>query len=104
MHTNQAFGEWCRAFPDQAMTLAAIDRLVHHATIFAMNVESYRPQGAREEARWWQAATEPQSRRCVIDARRTATISGQHERQSTRGSPRLSRHIRLRAAHQLGRP
>jgi hypothetical protein len=27
-------------FPDQAMTLAAVDRLVHHATIFEMNVEA----------------------------------------------------------------
>ena len=26
---NQPFGEWGRIFPDQAMTLAAIDRLVH---------------------------------------------------------------------------
>jgi len=24
------------------MTLAAVDRLVHHSTIFEMNVESYR--------------------------------------------------------------
>ena len=32
--------EWGRIFPDQAMTLAAIDRLVHHATILEMNVES----------------------------------------------------------------
>ena len=39
---NQPFGEWGRIFPDQAMTLAAVDRLVHHATIFEMNVESYR--------------------------------------------------------------
>jgi DNA replication protein DnaC len=30
---NQPFGEWGKVFPDQAMTLAAIDRLVHHATI-----------------------------------------------------------------------
>ena len=28
---NQPFGEWGKVFPDQAMTLAAIDRLVHHA-------------------------------------------------------------------------
>ena len=27
---------------DAAMTLAAVDRLVHHSTIFEMNVESYR--------------------------------------------------------------
>lgn len=43
---NQPFGEWGRIFPDQAMTLAAIDRLVHHATIMEMNVESYRRKAA----------------------------------------------------------
>ena len=49
---NQPFGEWGRIFPDQAMTLAAIDRLVHHATIFEMNVDSYRRKdGGRENAR-----------------------------------------------------
>jgi len=31
---------------DPAMTLAAVDRLVHHATIFEMNVESYRRRAA----------------------------------------------------------
>ena len=43
---NQPFGEWNRVFPDPAMTLAAVDRLVHHATIFEMNVESYRRKTA----------------------------------------------------------
>lgn len=43
---NQPFGEWNRIFPDPAMTVAAIDRLVHHAVIFEMNVESYRRRGA----------------------------------------------------------
>jgi DNA replication protein DnaC len=43
---NQPFGEWNRIFPDPAMTLAAVDRLVHHATIFEMNVESYRRRSA----------------------------------------------------------
>jgi DNA replication protein DnaC len=43
---NQPFGEWGRIFPDPAMTVAAIDRLVHHATIFEMNVESYRRRAA----------------------------------------------------------
>lgn len=32
----------------QVMTLAAVDRLVHHATIFEMNVESYRRREAVE--------------------------------------------------------
>ncbi len=45
---NQAFGEWNKIFPDQAMTLAAVDRLVHHATILEMNVESYRRRTAIE--------------------------------------------------------
>lgn len=43
---NQPFGEWNKVFPDPAMTVAAIDRLVHHATIFEMNVESYRRRSA----------------------------------------------------------
>jgi DNA replication protein DnaC len=49
--TNQPFGEWGKVFPDQAMTLAAIDRLVHHATILEMNVESYRRRAAIERKR-----------------------------------------------------
>jgi DNA replication protein DnaC len=48
---NQPFGEWGKVFPGQAMTLAAIDRLVHHATIIEMNVESYRRRAAIERKR-----------------------------------------------------
>jgi len=48
---NQPFGEWGKIFPDQAMTLAAIDRLVHHATILEMNVESYRRRQALDRKR-----------------------------------------------------
>ena len=48
---NQPFGEWEKIFPDQAMTLAFIDRLVHHVTIFEMNVESYRRRAALERKR-----------------------------------------------------
>jgi DNA replication protein DnaC len=48
---NQPLGEWNRVFPDPAMTLAAVDRLVHHATIFEMNVESYRRRSAMEAKR-----------------------------------------------------
>ena len=48
---NQPFGEWNRVFPDPAMTLAAVDRLVHHATIFEMNVESHRRRAALERKR-----------------------------------------------------
>ena len=48
---NQPFGERGKIFPDQAMTLAVVDRLVHHATIFEMNVESYRRRAALERKR-----------------------------------------------------
>ncbi|MEQ8397308.1 MAG: IS21-like element helper ATPase IstB [Gammaproteobacteria bacterium] len=48
---NQPFGEWGRIFPDQAMTLAAVDRLVHHAIILEMNVESFRRRAAIDRKR-----------------------------------------------------
>ncbi len=48
---NQPFGEWNKIFPDPIMTLAAVDRLVHHATILEMNVESYRRRAALERKR-----------------------------------------------------
>jgi len=48
---NQPFGEWGKVFPGPAMTLAAVNRLVHHATIFEMNVESYRRRVALDRKR-----------------------------------------------------
>jgi len=36
------FSAWNQVFPEPAMTVAAIDRLVHHATIIKMNGGSYR--------------------------------------------------------------
>ena len=46
---NTPFSQWGEVFVDKAMTLAAVDRLVHHATIFEMNVESYRRRAAEAE-------------------------------------------------------
>ena len=46
---NRPFGAWENLFPDKAMTIATIDRLVHHATIFEMNVESFRRRTATEQ-------------------------------------------------------
>ena len=43
---NQPFGEWNKVFPDETTAVAAVDRLVHHATILEMNVESYRRRAA----------------------------------------------------------
>lgn len=47
---NQPFSGWDAVFPDKSMTVAAIDRLVHHATILEMNVESYRRRRALASA------------------------------------------------------
>lgn len=44
---NQPFGAWDDIFPDPAMTVAAIDRLVHHAIILEMNTASYRRKTAQ---------------------------------------------------------
>ena len=66
---NQPFGEWGKVFPDPAMTLAAVDRLVHHATILEMNVESYRRRAALERKR---TAGRPPSR---ITARQISNSS-----------------------------
>jgi len=44
---NQPFKDWNNVFPDPAMTVAAVDRLVHHSVIFEMNVESYRRRAAQ---------------------------------------------------------
>jgi len=54
---NQPFGEWGKIFQDPAMTLAAVDRLVHHATIFELNVESYRRRAALARKKHGSART-----------------------------------------------
>jgi len=48
---NQPFSGWDQIFPDKAMTVAAIDRLVHHATILEMNAESFRQRAAASNKR-----------------------------------------------------
>jgi DNA replication protein DnaC len=46
---NTPFSQWSDVFVDPAMTIAAIDRLVHHATILEMNAESYRRRSAQKQ-------------------------------------------------------
>ncbi|MDF1486248.1 IS21-like element helper ATPase IstB [Ramlibacter sp. H39-3-26] len=62
---NTPFSQWGEVFVDPAMTLAAVDRLVHHSTILEMNVESYRRRTAT-------AAQTPTSR-----ARKTQTTTAE---------------------------
>lgn len=39
---NQPFSEWDSIFPDSMMTVAAVDRLIHHASIITITEKSYR--------------------------------------------------------------
>ena len=47
---NQPFGTWDAIFPDPAMTVAAVDRLVHHSIILEMNTKSYRRKVAEADS------------------------------------------------------
>lgn len=40
--SNQPFSQWDQIFPDALMTVAAIDRIIHHATIIEIDTDSYR--------------------------------------------------------------
>lgn len=40
--SNQPFSQWDSIFPDSMMTVAAVDRLVHHSRIIGIEGESYR--------------------------------------------------------------
>jgi DNA replication protein DnaC len=40
--SNQPFSQWDQIFPDALMTVAAVDRIIHHAHIIEIEGESYR--------------------------------------------------------------
>lgn len=46
--SNLVFSQWDRIFKDAMTTAAAIDRLVHHATILELTGKSYRSEAARK--------------------------------------------------------
>jgi DNA replication protein DnaC len=46
---NQPFAQWDTIFPDNMMTVAAIDRLVHHATIINIEGQSFRRATAKNK-------------------------------------------------------
>ena len=48
---NQPFSAWDNIFPDSMMTVAAVDRLIHHATIIELEGESYRKKQQLEKAK-----------------------------------------------------
>jgi DNA replication protein DnaC len=48
--SNLVFSQWDRIFKDPMTTAAAIDRLVHHATILELTGPSYRTDKAKGKA------------------------------------------------------
>lgn len=46
--SNLVFSQWDRIFKDPMTTAAAIDRIVHHATILELTGESYRTEAAQQ--------------------------------------------------------
>jgi DNA replication protein DnaC len=44
--SNLPFSQWNKVFKDAVTTMAAVDRVVHHATVLELNGESYRAQAA----------------------------------------------------------
>ncbi len=47
---DRPFADWESIFADKTMTVAAIDRLVHHATMLEFGAESYRKRAAAGRA------------------------------------------------------
>ena len=66
---NTPFSQWGEVFVEPAMTLAAVDRLVHHSTILEMNTESYRRRSAN--------AGQPSSRQRARPATTSAPAADQ---------------------------
>ena len=66
------------------MTLAAVDRLVHHSTIFEMNVESYRRRVA--------AALTPRKPRGISDSK-SDSVNDRASRESPQPLASVFRHV-----------
>lgn len=47
---NQPFSQWGSIFADASMTVAAVDRLIHHAHIIELEGESYRRKAAQQNS------------------------------------------------------
>jgi DNA replication protein DnaC len=49
--SNLVFSQWDQIFKDPMTTAAAVDRVVHHAVLLELNVDSYRAETAKRRAR-----------------------------------------------------
>jgi len=57
--SNHAFSDWDQIFSDTIMTVAAIDRLVHHASIIELTADSFRKKQAMARNKRLTAAHVP---------------------------------------------
>ena len=55
--SNLVFSQWDKIFKDPMTTAAAIDRIVHHATILELTGESFRTEAAQKRNRREKAET-----------------------------------------------
>ena len=55
---NQPFSEWQSIFGDSMMTVAAVDRLIHHAVILEIKADSFRKRSAQQRSEALNATSE----------------------------------------------
>ncbi|MEQ9321134.1 MAG: IS21-like element helper ATPase IstB [Polyangiaceae bacterium] len=79
--SNLVFSEWDRIFKDPMTTAAAIDRLVHHATIIEMVGESVRAEEAAERA---GANGKRRAKRAPADNKETPRTNKKKETTTTK--------------------
>jgi len=75
--SNQPFADWDRIFPDPMMTVAAIDRLIHHATIIEVVSDSYRRKEALRQSTTAATTTTPQTTTITATASPSEAASDQ---------------------------
>ncbi len=69
LSSNLVFSKWDQIFKDPMTTMAAVDRLVHHAIILEFDGESHaRATPEREGRRLTRRARQPLRLRCVFGA------------------------------------
>jgi DNA replication protein DnaC len=73
--SNLVFSEWGKIFKDEMTTAAAIDRVVHHATILEMSNKSIRAEQAEEALR---TTTTPPHAATTTTTTATATPTETH--------------------------
>ena len=59
---NQPFSEWQSIFGDSMMTVAAVDRLIHHAVILEINADSFRKRSAQQRSEALNSELNPSSK------------------------------------------